>query len=103
MFFVACINSHFRWTDYNRLMMSLESPVSCVSDAFSLYRISFFWIYCNFYHSANHILLVMSLTMMGLTPGPLVPAFFLFTLNNLLVVLTTLLVVLVAWGMDFLL
>ena len=35
----------------------------------------------------------MSLTMMGLNPGPLVHALFLFALNNLLIVLTTPLVV----------
>ena len=53
---------------------------------------------------------MMSLTMMGLTLGPLVRALFLFALKNLLVVLTnplgvlmTLLVVFVAWVLAFLL
>ena len=40
--------------------------------------------------------------MMGLTPGPLVHALFLFALKNPLVVFTTLLVVFVAWGLVFL-
>ena len=45
---------------------------------------------------------MMSLTLMGLTPGPLVRALFLFALKNPLVVFTTLLVVFVAWGVLFL-
>ena len=51
---------------------------------------------------------MMSLTMMGLTLGPLIRALLPFTLKNPLVVLTTLLVVLptllvvfVAWGPAF--
>ena len=51
---------------------------------------------------------MMSLTMMGLTPGPLVRALFLFTLKNPLEVLTTPLVVMtiplavfVVWVLDF--
>ena len=82
--------------------MSLTSPVSYVSDAFSLYLVSFFWINCNRYHPTNHIRLMMSLTMMSLTPGLLVRALFLFSLKNTLVVLKTLLVVFVAWGLAFL-
>ena len=82
--------------------MSLMSPVSCVSDAFYLYRVYFFWIYCNFYHSTNHILSMIILTMMGMDPGPLVRAFSLFALMNPLVVLTIMLVVSVAWGLEFL-
>ena len=74
--------------------MSLKSPVPCVSDAFSLYHVSFCWAYCNFYHLAIHICLIMSLTMMGLTPGPLVHALFLFALNIPLVVLLNTFVVL---------
>ena len=88
--------------------MSLTSPISCVSGVYSLYRVYFFWIYCNFYHSTNQIRSIMSLNMMGLTPSPLVRVLFLFTLMNLLVVLDTPLVVLtnplvvsVAWGLEF--
>ena len=58
--------------------MILTSPVFCVSDKFSLYRVSFFWIHCNCYHPTNQIRLMASLTMMGITPGPLVRALFLF-------------------------
>ena len=39
--------------------------------------------------------------MMGLTPGPLVRTLFHFALNNLLVVLTTPLVVFVGRGLEF--
>ena len=52
---------------------------------------------------------MMSLTMMGMNPGLLARTIFLFTLNNLLVVLTTPLVMLmiplvvfVVWVMEFL-
>ena len=52
---------------------------------------------------------MMSLKMMGLTLGPLVRVIFIFSLKNILVLLTTLLVVLttplvlfVAWGLEFL-
>ena len=41
----------------------------------------------------NQIRLMMSLKMMGMTPGPLVRALLLFALKILLVVLTTLLIV----------
>ena len=51
---------------------------------------------------------MMSLMMMGLTPGTLVHAFLLFALMNLLVVLNTPLIVLtnilvmsVAWALEF--
>ena len=81
--------------------MSLTSPISFVSDDFSLYQVSFFWIYCNCYCSTNHIRLMMSLKMIGLTPGTLVRAIFLFAFMNPLVVLETLLVVSVAWGLAF--
>ena len=88
--------------------MSLKSPISCVSDTFSLYRVSLFCIYCNFYHPMNQIFSIMSLTMMGLILGPLMRDIFIFALNNLLVVLMTPLVVLttpfvafVAWSMKF--
>ena len=43
----------------------------------------------------------MSLTMMGLTPGPLIHALFFFALENPLVVLTTPLVVFVVWSLAF--
>ena len=45
----------------------------------------------------NQIFLMMSLTMMGLTPGPLVRSIFLI----FPFVLTILLAVLVAWGLTF--
>ena len=89
--------------------MSLTSPVSCVYDAFSSYIIYFCLIYCNWYYPTNHICSMISLAMMGLTPGPLVRALFLFSLMNPLVVLDTLLFVLdnllvvsAAWGMAIL-
>ena len=88
--------------------MSLPSPVSCVSDSFYLYRIYYIYIYCNGYYSTNKIRLMMSLMMMGLTPGTLVHAFLLFASINLLVVLKTPLIVLtnilvmsVAWALEF--
>ena len=88
--------------------MSLMSPVSGVSDVFPMYRVSFFRIKCNCCHPVNQIRSMMSLMMMGLTPGPLVHSLFLFALNNPLVVLLTPLVVLtnplvmlVAWGLEF--
>ena len=45
---------------------------------------------------------MMSMTMMGMVPDPLLHALFLFTLNIPLVVLMIPLVVFVAWIMDFL-
>ena len=57
----------------------------------------------------NQICSMTSLTMMGLTPGPLVREIFLFALKNplavlmtLLVMLTNTLVVFMAWDMEFL-
>ena len=44
---------------------------------------------------------MMSLTMMGLDPGPLVRALFHFTLMNPLIVLVDLLVVFMLWGLAF--
>ena len=49
----------------------------------------------------NQIRSIMSLTIMGLTPGPLVRALFLFALMNPLVVLETPLVVSVRCGLEF--
>ena len=66
-------------------------------DIFFLLNV-FFWIYCYCYHPMNHIWLIMVLTMMGLTSGPLVRA---LSLDNVLVVLTTLLILFVAWGLEF--
>ena len=74
--------------------MILTRPVSCVSDAFYLYLASFFRTYCNYYQPTNQIFLMMSLTINGLTPGPLVCVILLFALHNPLVVLMTTLVVL---------
>ena len=81
--------------------MSLTSPVSYVSNNFSLYRASLFLIYCNCYNPTNQIRSMMSLTIMGLTPGSLVRALSLFVLMNPLVMLTILLVVFVAWVLEF--
>ena len=74
--------------------MILTSPVSCVSDAFSSYCVYFFGVFCNWYNLNNQISSMMSLTIIGMTTGPLVCEIFLFALMNLLVVLETLLVVL---------
>ena len=108
-FCISCVYSHFRQKNHNRLTMSLTSPVSYVSDIFYLYRVYFLWVFCNLHHPTNQIRPMMSLTMMGLTLGPLVRLLFLFTLMNTLfvlenplVVLTNLLVVSVAWGLKFL-
>ena len=75
--------------------MSLTCPVSCVYDFFS-YRVSVYLIDWNWYHSKNKICSVMSLMMMGLDPGPLLLALFLFTLVNPFVVLDNPLVVFVS-------
>ena len=75
---------------------------SCVSNNFSVYRVSFCLNGCNLYYPMNQIRSMMSLTMLGLTPVPLVRALFLFVMMNPLVVLTTLLVMSVAWGLEFL-
>ena len=50
----------------------------------------------------NHIRLMMSLKMMGLTLGFLVRVIFLFALKNPLVVLVITLVMFVAWVLEFL-
>ena len=66
-------------------MMSLTSPVSCVSDDFSFYGIICFLIFRICCHWTNHIHLMMNLTVMGLTPDPLVRtliAIFLCLLTN---------------------
>ena len=75
-------------------MISLTSPLSCISAAFSFNRVPWFYIWCIFCHQTNHIFLMTSLTMMGLTPGPLVRALF-------HCVFTILLVLLVPWGLGF--
>ena len=49
----------------------------------------------------NQIISMMSLTMMGLTPGLLVRAILLFALKIKLVVLTFTLVMFVAWVLAF--
>ena len=94
IFFVAFVYSHCCQTNQNRLTMSITSPFYCVSNAFSLYPVSLCLIYCNWYHSTNQIRSIVSLTIMGMTPGPLVRALFLFALMNPLVVLETPFVVL---------
>ena len=88
--------------------MSLTSPVSCVYGDFYFYRVYCFWIFCNCYQWENNIRSMMSLMMMVLTPGPLVCEIILFALKIPLVVLITpffeltiLLVVFVAWVLDF--
>ena len=87
--------------------MILTSPVSCVPEVF-FYCVSFLLIYCHWCNLTNQIRSMMSLKMMGLTLGPLVRVIFIFSLKNILVLLTTLLVVLttplvlfVAWGLEF--
>ena len=94
-FYVACVCIHCRWTDHNCSTMSLTSPVYCLSDAFSSYRVSFYLIYWNWHHLKNYICSMMSLTIMDLDPGPLLRALFHFALDNLLVVLVNQLVVFV--------
>ena len=93
-FWVSCVYSYFHQTNQNRSIMSLTSHVSYVSDTFSLYPASFFWVYFHCYHLTYHICLMMSLTMIGLSSGLLVSALFLFSLMNPLVVFKTSLVVL---------
>ena len=81
--------------------MSLTSSISFVSNTFYLYRVYFYLINWNFYNYSYNIFSMMSLKIMGLDPGPMVRALFLFALMSLLVVLENLLVVFVAWGMEF--
>ena len=100
-FYFAYICSNCRQTNQNHSTMSLTSTVSYLSNTFSLYCVYFCLIYCIWYHSMNQISSMTSLTMMGLTPGPLVRALFHFALLNLLVVLENLLVVSVTWGLAF--
>ena len=78
--------------------MSLMSPVFAFPMIF-ISIVSFdFLIYCIFCHWTNHILSVLSLTMVVLNPDPLVCTVF----ANFLSILTILLVVLVFWGLAFL-
>ena len=58
-------------------MMSLKSPVLFVSDAFSFYCFSCFYIFCICCHRMNRIFLMVSLTMIILTPGPMLRTLFL--------------------------
>ena len=88
------LGSIFRWLFFFRRLrlyslssdesesLNNESDESCFLflQFFSLYHISFCLIYCNWYHSNNQIRLMMSLTMMGLTPVPLVRMLFSFSL-----------------------
>ena len=104
----ACVCSHCCQKNHNQLTMSMKSPVSCVSDTFFVCGASFCLIYWNCYHLTNQILSMMSLTMMGMTLGPLVRALLPFTLMNMLILLETLLVKLMnllvlfmAWGLVF--
>ena len=92
--YIVCVCNHYCRTNQNHSTVILMSPVSCVSKAFSSYHV-FLFIYYNWYHLINQFRSMMSLTMMGLTPGPLVRALFLFALINPSVVLTIPLVVLV--------
>ena len=108
-FCVTCFYSCCHQTNQNISMMILTSTVCFISDVFSLYYISFFWIYYNCYYLTNWISLIMSLTMIGLTLGLLLHAIFFFTLMNPLVLLETPLVVLritlvvfVVFGLEFL-
>ena len=81
--------------------MSIAFPVSCVSDTFSSYHVSFCLVYWNYYHLTNYICTMMILMMMGLDPVTLVRALSLFALMNPLTVLENPLVVSVAWGLEF--
>ena len=61
--YVDCVCKHYLQPNQNRRsVMGLTSHLSCVYDAFSSYRVSFY--------------LMMSLTMLGLVPGHLVHALF---------------------------
>ena len=117
-FCIACVYIDCSPTNLNRLTMSLTSPLSLNSNAFPFYCDSCFSIYWNYCHQPNQIcscLLIFcdccnptnyicpmtSLTMMGQTTGPLVRELFLFTLENTLVVLVHLLVVFLAWRLEF--
>ena len=72
-FNVTCVCHHCHWTNQNLcLMIDLTSHLSCLSDDFSSYRVSFS--------------LMTSLTMMVLGLGNLVPALFHFPLKIPLVV-----------------
>ena len=79
-------------------MMSLTSPVSCVSGDFSFYPIVCFLICYMCCYRTNHILWMTSLKNLGLTPDPLVHTLFAL----FLCVLARPLVVLVFWGLTFL-
>ena len=76
-------------------------PVSCVTDAFSSYRVYFYLIFWNWCHLMNYIFLMISVTMMGMSTGTLVRAIYHFALINMLVVLANVLVVFVSWGLAF--
>ena len=84
------------------------SPVSSDFNIFCWYRVSFCLTYCNWCHLTDQIWSMMSLTMMGLIPVPLVHALLLFVLMVPLFMLETPLdllenpsVVSVAWGLAF--
>ena len=77
--------------------MNMTSPVSCVSNCFSFYWIVCFLIFCIWCHQMNQIHLMMSMTMMCLTPDPLVCTLFAL----FLCVLKIPLVVLVVWVLNF--
>ena len=52
--YVVCICNHYRRKNQNRLLiMGLTSHISCISDAFSSYRVSFSLICWICYHSKN--------------------------------------------------
>ena len=78
--------------------MSMASPVSCFCCALYLYHVVCFLILCIYCHQNNRIQLMMSLTMMGLTPDILVCTLF----ATFLCILKIPLVVLVVWGLLFL-
>ena len=62
-------------------MMILMSPVLCVSHAFYFYRVVCSLLCCICCHQTNHIPSMISMTMMGLTLGPLVRTLSSFSLN----------------------
>ena len=100
-FYVTCVCSHCCWANQNHSKTSLTCYVSCISDAFSSCCVSFYLINQNCFHSTNYFYSVMSLTMTGLDPGPMVPALFYFALVNRLVLLANPLVMFVTQALMF--
>ena len=94
--YVVCVYNHCFRTNQNFSEMSLTSPVSSLYDDFSSYRVSFYLIYLNLCHLTNHVSSAMSITTLGLDPGPLVSVILHFDLKKPLVVFLNPLLVSVA-------